>query len=90
MKTSQLKLSAGYYHQYLHLISNSDSPFSSIEVWLPSSPNIRPQNALHYSLDYLKYFSKPKLTFSAGAYYKDMDNQIDYKPQAHTFTKSKN
>lgn len=81
---SSLKLSYGVYHQYIHLISNSASPFTSFEVWLPSSPNIRPQRAHQLALGYVRYFPKQGLEFSSEAYYKKMSNQIDYKPHAHT------
>jgi TonB dependent receptor-like, beta-barrel/CarboxypepD_reg-like domain/Secretin and TonB N terminus short domain len=82
--TSFLKLSYGIYHQYMQLISNSASPFTSVEVWLPSSPNIKPQRANQVALGYLKYFPKKKIEISGEVYYKNMDNQIDYKPHANT------
>ena len=84
-KTSTLKLSYGIYHQYMQLVSNSASPFTSVEVWLPSSPNIKPQRAEQVALSFLKYFSEKKIEISAGLYYKKMTNQIDYKPHANTF-----
>ena len=31
--------------QHINQISNSISPFNSLEVWLPSGPNIKPQLA---------------------------------------------
>ena len=83
-KTSLLKLSYGIYSQYIQLISNSSSPFTSFEVWLPSSPNIKPQRAQQAALGYVKYFPKKGLEFSSEIYYKKMYNQIDYKPHAHT------
>ncbi len=82
--TSLLKLSYGIYHQYMQLITNSASPFTSMEVWLPSSPNIKPQRADQLALGYLKYFPKPKIELSAEVYYKKMYNQIDYKSHANT------
>lgn len=81
--TASLKLSYGLYHQYLQLISNSASPFTSMEVWLPSSPTIKPQQAQQYTLGYLKYFEKAKIDVRAEAYYKKMKNQIDYEPHAN-------
>ena len=82
--TSYLKLSYGIYHQYMQLISNSASPFTSVEIWLPSSTNIKPQRAQQVALGYLKYFPKKKIEISAEVYYKKMDKQIDYKPHANT------
>ncbi len=82
--TSSLKLSYGIYHQYMQLISNTTNPFTSLEVWLPASTNIKPQKAHQVALGYRKYFEKPKLEFTAETYYKYMTNQIDYIPHAHT------
>ena len=82
--TSSLKLSYGIYHQYMQLISNSTSPFTSFEVWLPSSANIKPQLAEQLELSYLKYFPKPGLMFNSAIYHKKMRNQIDYEPHAQT------
>lgn len=79
-----LKLSAGIYHQYMHLISNSTSPFTSLEVWLPSNPNIKPQRADQISLGLVKYFPKQKIELSTELYYKKMSHQIDYKAHANT------
>lgn len=83
-ENSQLKWSAGVYHQFIQLISNSTSPFTSFETWLPSSPNIRPQRALQSALGYVRYWKKAGLQFGAEAYYKHMSNQIDYRNHAHT------
>lgn len=82
--TSSLKLSYGIYHQYMQLISNTTNPFTSLEVWLPSSPTIKPQRADQAALGYRKYFPQRKLEFTAEAYYKYMTNQIDYLPHAQT------
>ncbi|PHN02637.1 TonB-dependent receptor [Flavilitoribacter nigricans] len=82
--SAQVKLSVGRYHQYLQLISNATSPFNSFEVWLPASPNIRPQAAWQFALNYSKYLRPSQLEFSAALYYKKLDNQIDYQPHATT------
>lgn len=82
--SAQLKLSVGQYHQYLQLISNATSPFNSFEVWLPASPNIRPQSALQLALNFSKYFKRSGLEFNSALYYKRFKNQIDYEPHATT------
>ncbi len=81
--TSQLKFSYGHYHQYLQLISNSISPFNSLEIWLPSGPNLRPQFARQWALNLSKYFQKPELSFSTALYYKQFRNQVEYKNHAN-------
>ena len=81
---SQLKLSYGIYHQYLQLISNSTAPFTSMEIWLPASPNIQPQMAQQWTLNYFQRIPKSKLETSFALFYKDFDHQIDYKNHATT------
>ncbi|MCB0853551.1 MAG: TonB-dependent receptor, partial [Bacteroidetes bacterium] len=84
-ESSQLKVSFGRYHQYLQMISNSVSPFTPLEVWLPASPNVEPQVSLQWSLGYLKFFEQAKMEISAAVYHKKMDNQIDYDGHAQTY-----
>ncbi|MEM7370575.1 MAG: TonB-dependent receptor [Bacteroidota bacterium] len=83
--SSQLKLSFGRYHQYLHQVSNSTSPFTTLEVWLPATPNVQPQSSRQWSLSYLTFLPDQKLEISAAAYYKTLSNQIDYEPHAITY-----
>jgi hypothetical protein len=80
--TFSVKLSYGIYHQYLNLISNSISPFSSFEVWLPAGTNIKPQRSDQVAAGFVKFFNKANLEFTTEAYYKYMRNQIDYEPHA--------
>ena len=87
-ETAQFKLSYGIYHQYLQLISNSVSPFSTLEIWLPASPNIKPQASTQIALDFSKYIEKYKLEFAASTYYKWSKNQIGYDGHATTYINS--
>ncbi|MEZ5082727.1 MAG: TonB-dependent receptor [Bacteroidales bacterium] len=82
-QTASLKFSYGIYHQYIHLISNSISPFTSFEIWLPSGPNIKPQRADQVALGLYKLFEKTNLELISEVYYKMMYNQIDYESHAN-------
>jgi hypothetical protein len=79
---SSLRFSMGLYHQNLHLISNSISPFSSFEIWLPSNYNIKPQKALQISAGYTHFFPDSGIEWISDAYYKKMTNQIEYADHA--------
>ncbi len=79
---ASLKFSYGIYHQYLNLLSNSISPFTSFEVWLPAGTNIKPQRSDQVALGFVKFFRNANLEFTAEGYYKFMKNQIDYEPHA--------
>ena len=82
--SSNLKFSYSRNVQNVHLISNSISPFTSLEVWQPSGPNIKPQIGDQVALGYSKSFEKTGLVLSIETYYKYMQNQIDYEAHAET------
>ena len=75
---TSLKLSYARTTQYLQLVSNSISPFTTLDVWLPSGPNIPDQKADQVALGIFHFSDKLGLDVSAEAYYKKMHNQIDY------------
>jgi len=69
-------------YQYLHLLSNSTGG-TPVDLWLPSSNNIAPEIADQVSLGYFQNFADNAYEFSIEAYYKDLQNVIDYKPGAN-------
>ncbi len=77
-----LKLSYSKTSQFEHLITNSISPFTTLEVWLPSGPNILPQRADQVTLGYSHKFAGSGIQAEAELYYKRMKNQIDYRDHA--------
>jgi hypothetical protein len=82
---SAITFTAGYCRtaQYLQMLSNSTSPFTSLEVWAPAGPNIKPQKADQFTLGLLTKTGKSGISFTAEAFYKLFHNQIDYKDHAN-------
>lgn len=80
-EVSSIKGSYSRTKQYLHLASNSTAG-SPLDVWLPSTPNLKPQTANQASLGYFRNFNRDMFEASFEAYYKRMDNQIDFKDHA--------
>lgn len=77
-KLSSLKLSYNRMAQYLHLISNTAASVP-LDVWTPSTNNIKPQIADQVAFGYFKNFGKAiDYELSAEVYYKELQNQIDY------------
>lgn len=75
---SSLKLSYNRMAQYLHLLSNTAAS-SPLDVWTPSTNNIKPQIADQFALGYFRNFGKnDAIEASAEVYYKDLYNQVDY------------
>jgi hypothetical protein len=83
--TENSAVHANYSHnvQHLQVLSNSTSPFTSLEVWVPSGPNIKPQQSDQFSLGFFSKFFQHQFEFSVEAYYKRLYNQIDYKDHAN-------
>lgn len=78
---SSVKASYSRTKQYVHLASNSTAG-SPLDVWLPSSPNIDPQLANQAAIGYFRNFLNDAYETSIEIYYKDMDNQIDFRDHA--------
>ncbi len=75
---SSVKLSYNRMYQFLHLLSNSTTT-TPTDLWLPSSNNVKPQIADQVSLGYFRNFRNNEFETSLEVYYKNMQNQIDYK-----------
>lgn len=77
-ETSSIKGSYNRMVQYLHLISNTTAS-NPLDVWTPSSQNIKPELGDQYTLGYFKSLqTKDEYEFSAEVYYRATQNQIDY------------
>jgi TonB dependent receptor/CarboxypepD_reg-like domain/TonB-dependent Receptor Plug Domain len=81
---SSLKASYTRNVQNVHMISNSVSPFSSLEVWLPSNINIQPQRSDQVTLGYYRAFQTAGVTALVEVFGKRMSNLIDFLPHAET------
>ncbi|WP_299526630.1 TonB-dependent receptor [uncultured Lutibacter sp.] len=70
---------AGYSKtaQYVHLLSNTQS-VTPLDVWTPSGKFIKPQLSDQYALGYFRNFKDRLYSFEVEAYYKTVDNRIDY------------
>lgn len=75
-KTS-VKASYSRMVQYLHLLSNTNSP-TPLDVWTPSGPFIQPQKLHLYSAGYFLEFAGGDYTLQVESFYKDIENRIDY------------
>jgi TonB dependent receptor len=77
-ENSSFKAAYGRNTQHLHLLSNSTAA-SPTDSWIGNSYNIKPEIADQVSIGYFKNFADNQYEFSAETYYKDMQNQVDYK-----------
>ena len=77
--TNSFSIKASYNKmtQYIHLLSNTAAS-SSLDVWTPSTNNIKPQSGDIYVFGLFKNFNNNLFETSVEVYYKDLKNQIDY------------
>ncbi len=78
---SSIKASYNRMAQYVHLISNTTAA-SPLDVWSPTTNNIKPELADQVSLGYFRNFKDNRFETSAEVFYKTMQNQIDYRDGA--------
>lgn len=65
-------------YQFIHLVSNSGSTLPT-DLWVPSTYRVKPQISWLYAAGIFKSFSDNKYETSVEVYFKDMQNQADYK-----------
>jgi len=75
--TASVKASYNKMTQYIHLLSNTAAS-SSLDVWTPSTNNIKPEIGHSYVFGLFKNFRNNTFESSIEVYYKDLENQIDY------------
>jgi hypothetical protein len=78
---SSLKLGYSRNTQNLHLLSNSTST-NPTDQWIGSSYNVKPEISDQIGLGYFRNFNDNNYEFSFETYYKNMQNQIDYRDAA--------
>ncbi|MCK9617895.1 MAG: TonB-dependent receptor [Lentimicrobiaceae bacterium] len=80
-EVSSVKASYSRTRQYIHLAQNSTSG-TPLDLWYPSSPNVKPQLADQYAIGYFRNFKDNMFETSAEVYYKNMEHSIDFRDHA--------
>ena len=85
---SSVKASYSRTNQYIQLAQNSTSG-TPLDVWFPSSPNVKPQISDQIALGYFRNFLGNYIETSVEVYYKTMQNSIDFKDHAELLLNEK-
>jgi len=85
---SSIKSAYSRTMQYLQLASNS-SGGNPLDIWFPSSPNVKPQAAHQWSAGYFRNIEKHRIETSVEVFYKKMFNQVDFKDYAELMLNDK-
>ena len=83
-----VKASYARTRQYLQLAQNS-TVGTPLDVWFPSSPNVKPQIADQVAVGYFRNFRRNTIETSVEGYYKWMQNVIDFKDFAQLLLNNK-
>ncbi|MFA7490461.1 MAG: TonB-dependent receptor [Mariniphaga sp.] len=75
---SSVKASYNRLQQFLHLLSNTTTS-TPVDLWIPSSNQVKPQVSDQVSVGYFRNFRDHQWESSLEVYYKNQQNQIDYK-----------
>jgi len=74
---SSIKASYNRTTQYIHLISNTTAS-TPVDVWTPSTNNIKPQIADQVAIGYFRNFNNNTYEMSTEVYYKNMSQLVEY------------
>lgn len=75
---SSIKAAINRNYQFIHLVSNSGSTLPT-DLWVPSTFRVKPQISWQYALGYFRNLRDNMFETSVEMYYKNMQNQIEYK-----------
>ncbi|MBE2231756.1 MAG: TonB-dependent receptor [Chitinophagaceae bacterium] len=75
---SSLKAAITRNYQYIHLVTNAGTTLPT-DLWVPSTYLVRPQVSWLYAAGYFRNFANNTFETSLEVYYKDMQNQVEYK-----------
>lgn len=75
---SSLKAAITRNYQYIHLVTNAGTTLPT-DLWVPSTYLVRPQVSWLYAAGYFRNFANNMFETSLEVYYKNMQNQVEYK-----------
>ncbi|MDR0363625.1 MAG: TonB-dependent receptor [Bacteroidales bacterium] len=81
-RTKSIKTSYTLNHQSVNLAAMSTSTLP-MDVWFPSTELVKPQKSHQFSLGYFQNFMNNTIETSVEAYYKLMDNLIEFQTGAN-------
>jgi hypothetical protein len=79
--STSIKASYSRTYQYIHLANNSTGT-TPLDIWFPSSPNVKPQMSDQVSTGIFRKFLNNAFDVGVEVFYKEMQNSIDFKDHA--------
>ena len=75
---TSVKASVTHNLQYIHLVSNAGTTLPT-DLWVPSTYKVKPQTSWLYAAGLFKNYKNNMFETSLELYFKDMQNQIEYR-----------
>ncbi|WP_445737600.1 TonB-dependent receptor [Mariniflexile sp.] len=75
--SQSIKASYNRMSQYLHLISNTQSP-TPLDIWAPSDDFFKPQILDQVAIGYFRNFNDEDYSLEIETFYKKIKNRVDY------------
>jgi hypothetical protein len=75
--SQSIKIGYNRMTQYLHLISNTQSP-TPLDVWAPSDRYLKPQLLDQIALGYFRNFKNDLYSLEVESFFKKIKNRVDY------------
>ncbi|MEJ7692655.1 TonB-dependent receptor [Daejeonella sp.] len=72
-----IKTSYNRMYQYLHLLSNTQSP-TPLDIWTPSDNFLKPQSLDQLALGYFQNLNQDNYSLEVESFYKKIKNKLDY------------
>ncbi len=76
--TTSIKAAVTRNLQYIHLVTNAGTTLPT-DLWVPSTYLVQPQKSWQYAAGFFKNFRDNMYETSVEVYYKNMENQVEYK-----------
>jgi len=76
-ENQSIKASYNRMSQYLHLISNTQSP-TPLDVWAPSDNFLKPQLLDQLAVGYFQNFKEDSYSLEVETFFKKIKNRVDY------------
>lgn len=80
-ENSSIKAGYNRIFQYIHQLSNTTAT-TPVDAWVPTSNNVKPQIGDQAAVGYYQNLKNNMFQISVETYYKWLQNQIDYRPNA--------
>jgi len=83
---SSLKFSFASMKQYVHLLATTSGISLPLDLWVPATTKVRPQEAIQYGIGLTQKLRNGNYDIAVEGFYKTINNVIAYKDGTHHYS----